>query len=242
MTPDRSGNGYDNVAKAKNYDGKPKYYGRANIGVTTVNLADTGLSALTEADKHNDSDIEKYFWPIFDKRLEMCHQAQKIRAERVSNICAGVAPIMWCDGAIARLDPDEKLDKLVHGGFFTSSIGFAGLYECVKAVTGESHTQTNGKDFGLRVMQHMNDMCNKWKDEEDIDYSIYGSPIESTTYKFAKGLKKRFGIVDGITDRKYVTNSYHVPVFEKINAFEKLQLESEFQKLSPGGWNQYNLL
>ena len=230
LTPDRSGNSFDNVSKAKNWNGKPKYYGRFNIGVSTINLADVALSANGNFDK---------FWQLMDERTELCHTAQKIRAERLSNTKAEVAPILWCDGALARLNPDETLDKLIHGGYCTSSLGYAGLYECVKVMTGESHTQPNGKKFGLEVMQYLNDQCAKWKAEEDIDYSLYGSPIESTTYKFAQALQKRFGVIEGITDRDFVTNSYHIPVFEEINAFEKLAKESEFQKLSPGGAISY---
>jgi ribonucleoside-triphosphate reductase len=243
LTPDRSGNGYNNIAKAKDYDGKPKYWGRFNNGVCTINLADAALSAIevlkeqgTELTQEN---IEKVFWPLMEERTELCHKVQKIRAERLSKTKAEVAPILWCDGALARLDPHETLDPLVHNGYSTSSLGYAALYECVKAVTGESHTQPIGKEFGLRVMQYLNDQCTKWKLAENIDYSVYGSPIESTTYKFATCLKKRFGEVPGITDRDYVTNSYHIPVFEHINAYDKLAKESEFQVLSPGGAISY---
>ena len=230
LTPDRSGNGFDNIAKAKNWDGKPKYYGRFNIGVSTINLADVALSANGD---------EELFWKLMNERTELCHKAQKIRAERLSRTKAEVAPILWCDGALARLNPEDTLESLIHNGYCTSSLGYAGLYECVKVMTGESHTQPKGKEFGLQVMQFLNNQCNKWKAEEDIDYSVYGSPIESTTYKFAQALQKRFGIVKGITDRGYVTNSYHVPVFEEINAFDKLAKEAEFQKLSPGGAISY---
>ena len=233
LTPDRSGNGYNNVAKAKNYDGKPKYWGRFNIGVTTINLVDVALSAQGDIDK---------FWKLLDERTELCHKAQRIRAERLSKTKAEVAPVLWCDGALARLDPEETLEPLIHNGYCTSSLGYAGLYECVKVMTGESHTQENGKKFGLEVMQFLNDQCAKWKEAEDIDYSLYGSPIESTTYKFAQCLQKRFGNVEGITDRDYITNSYHIPVFEEIDAFSKLAKEAEFQKLSPGGCNQHSFL
>lgn len=243
LTPDRSGNGYNNAAKAKNWDGKPKYYGRFNIGVSTVNLVDAALSARQEVIDNNEEltqeNMEKYFWDILDERTEMCHEVQRIRAERLSQTKAEVAPILWCDGALARLNPEETLEPLIHNGYCTSSLGYAGLYECVKTITGKSHTQEVGKEFGLRVMQFLNDQCNKWKAAENIDYSVYGTPIESTTYTFAKGLHNRFGEVKDITDRDYITNSYHVPVFEKISAFDKLAIESEFQKLSPGGAISY---
>lgn len=230
LTPDRSGNGYNNVAKAKNYDGKPKYWGRYNIGVSTINLVDVALSSGGDFDK---------FWKLMDERTELCHEAQKIRAKRLSKTKAEVAPILWCDGALARLDPDETLEKLIHGGYCTSSLGYAGLYECVKYMTGESHTQPNGKKFGIKVMQFLNDQCSKWKADEDIDYSLYGAPIEATTYKFSKCLKKRFGVIEDITDRDFVTNSYHVFVGEEIDAFDKLAKEAEFQVLSPGGAISY---
>ena len=248
LTPDRSGNGFNNIAHAKNWDGRPKYYGRFNIGVSTINLADVALSAEKEIvdrgftivdSKQLQKMKEDIFWELMDERTELCHTVQKIRAERLSNTKAEVAPILWCDGALARLKPEDTLDPLIHNGYCTSSLGYAGLYECVKVMTGESHTQPNGKKFGLRVMQFLNDQCNKWKEEENIDYSVYGSPIESTTYKFAQCLQDRFGRIKGITDREYVTNSYHIPVFEEINAFDKLAKESEFQKLSPGGAISY---
>ena len=210
-------------------NGKAKYYGRFNQGVVTINLVDVALSSLGD---------EESFWKIFDKRLELCHQALQLRHERLATVKADVAPILWRYGALARLDKDETIHKLLHGGYSTISLGYAGLYECVKYMTGYSHTG-QGKEFGLRVMQHLNDACAKWKAAEDIDYSVYGTPIESTTYKFAKSLKKRFGVVEGITDRDYITNSYHVPVFEEIDAFTKLKLESEFQRLSPGGAVSY---
>jgi ribonucleoside-triphosphate reductase len=183
---------------------------------------------------------EKEFWKIFDERLELCHEALQLRHKRLSGITSDVAPLLWQYGAYARLDKGEKLDKLLHGGYSTLSLGYAGLYECVKYMTGDSHTDGGkGEKFALEVMQHMNDKCAEWKKAEDIDYSLYGTPIESTTYKFAKCLKKRFGTVEGITDRNYITNSYHVPVFEEIDAFSKLKLESEFQRLSPGGAISY---
>ena len=210
-------------------NGKPKYYGRFNQGVVTINLVDVALSSLGDFDS---------FWKIFDKRLELCHQALQLRHERLSNVKAEVAPILWQYGALARLDKDDTIHDLLHGGYSTISLGYAGLYECVKYMTGYSHTG-KGKEFGLEVMQHLNDACKKWKAAEDIDYSVYGTPIESTTYKFAKSLRKRFGVIEGITDRDYITNSYHVPVFEEIDAFTKLKLESEFQKLSPGGAVSY---
>lgn len=230
LTPDRSGNGFNNVSQAKDYNGKPKYWGRFNIGVTTINLADAALSSHKDKEK---------FWKILDERLELCHQAQKIRADRLSNTRAEIAPILWCDGALARLNPEDTLDRLIHGGYCTSSLGYAGLYECVKYMTKESHTSSIGHDFGIQVMQYLNDKCQQWKTIENIDYSVYGTPIESTTFNFARHLQERFGIIEGITDRDYITNSYHIPVFEEINAFDKLKVESEFQKLSPGGAISY---
>lgn len=211
--------------------GKPKYYGRFNQGVVTINLVDVALSS--------DGDFEK-FWQIYDERLELCHKALQIRHERLAKAISDVAPILWQHGALARLGKGESIHKLLHGGYSTISLGYAGLYECVKYMTGHSHTDNGkGKEFAMQVMQKMNDVCKIWKDAEDIDYSVYGTPIESTTYKFAKCLKKRFGTVPGITDRGYITNSYHVPVFEEIDAFSKLKLESEFQRLSPGGAISY---
>lgn len=211
--------------------GNPKYYGRFNQGVVTINLPDVALSS--------DKDME-LFWKIFDDRLELCHRALQIRHKRLSKVTSDVAPILWQHGALARLAKGESIHDLLHYGYSTISLGYAGLYECVKYMTGHSHTDESvGKEFGLKVMQYMNDKCKKWKEEEDIDYSVYGTPIESTTYKFAKCLKDRFGVVKGITDRNYITNSYHVPVFEEIDAFTKLKLESEFQKLSPGGAISY---
>lgn len=210
--------------------GNSKYYGRFNQGVVTLNLVDVALSSDKDADK---------FWELMDERTELCHRALQIRHEKLTDTVSDVAPILWQHGALARLKSGETINKLLHGGYSTLSLGYAGLYECVKYITGDSHTSENGKEFGLRVMQYMNDKCNKWKFEENIDYSIYGSPIESTTYKFAKCLKKRFGESKGITDKSYITNSYHVPVFEEIDAFTKLKLESEFQALSPGGAISY---
>ena len=231
LTPDRTMS-LGNIAKAKNYvQGKGKYYGRFNQGVVTINLPDVALSSKKDM---------KTFWKIFDERLELCHKALQIRHKRLSNVTSDVAPILWQDGALARLAPGESIHELLHHGYSTISLGYAGLYECVKYMTGHSHTDKgDGEKFGLEVMQHLNDMAKKWKEEEDIDYSVYGTPIESTTYKFAKCLRDRFGIIKGITDRDYITNSYHVPVFEEIDAFSKLKLESEFQKLSPGGAISY---
>ena len=231
LTPDRSGNGYDNVARAKNYEpGKPKYYGRFNQGVVTINLPDVALSSGGDFDK---------FWEIFDERLELCHKALRCRHERLKGTLSDAAPILWQYGALARLDQGETIDKLLHGGYSTISLGYAGLYECVKYMTGASHTDEKGTPFALEVMQHMNDKCTEWKTAEDIDYSIYGTPLESTTYKFAKCLQRRFGIIPGVTDKGYITNSYHVHVSEKIDAFDKLKFESEFQALSPGGAISY---
>lgn len=231
LTPDRSGNGFDNVSKAKNWDGKPKYYGRFNQGVVTINLPDIALSSGGDIDR---------FWELFEERTELCHKALRLRHERLLGTPSDVAPILWQHGALARLDKGETIDKLLYGGYSTISLGYAGLYECVKYMTGHSHTDGDiGEKFGLEVMQALNDKCNEWKAEEDIDYSLYGSPIESTTYKFAKCLKKRFGVIDGITDKDYITNSYHVHVTEEIDAFDKLALEAKFQKLSPGGAISY---
>ena len=231
LTPDRSGNGWNNVANAQNYvPGKPKYYGRFNQGVVTINLPDVALSSGGEPDK---------FWKIFDERLELCHRALQYRHNRLKGTLSDAAPILWQYGALARLKKGEPIDKLLYGGYSTISLGYAGLYECCKYMTGKSHTDPAAKPFALSVMQHMNDKCNEWKNAENIDYSLYGTPLESTTYKFAKCLQKRFGIVPGITDRNYITNSYHVHVTEKIDAFTKLKFESEFQRLSPGGAISY---
>ena len=208
---------------------KPKYYGRFNQGVVTINLVDVALSSNQDEDK---------FWKIYEERLELCHKALRIRHERLSKVTSDVAPILWQYGGFARLKKGEKIHPLLHGGYSTISLGYAGLYECVKYMTGYSHTG-EGKEFGIQVMQKLNDKCKEWKEAEDIDYSVYGTPIESTTYKFAKCLKNRFGVIEGITDRNYITNSYHVPVFEEIDAFSKLKLESEFQRLSPGGAISY---
>ena len=231
LTPDRSGNGYDNVARAKNYEpGKPKYYGRFNQGVVTINLPDVALSA--------DRDVDK-FWKIFDERLDLCHKALRCRHDRLCGTLSDAAPILWQYGALARLDKGEKIDSLLYGGYSTISLGYAGLYECVKALTGHSHTDPEGEELGLAIMQHMNDRCAEWKAAEDIDYSLYGTPLESTPYKFAKCLQRRFGVIPGITDKGYITNSYHVHVTEQIDAFSKLAFESKFQRLSPGGAISY---
>ena len=212
-------------------EGKPKYYGRFNQGVVTINLVDVALSA--------DKDMD-LFWKIMEDRLELCHRALQIRHKRLSKATSDVAPILWQHGALARLGKGESIHELLHHGYSTISLGYAGLYECVKHMTGKSHTDGGkGKEFALEVMQKLNDKCKEWKEKEDIDYSVYGTPIESTTYKFAKALRERFGKIKGITDRDYITNSYHVPVFEEIDAFTKLKLESEFQKLSPGGAISY---
>lgn len=212
-------------------NGNPKYYGRFNQGVVTINLVDVALSS--------NGDMET-FWKLFETRTELCHKALQLRHKRLENTPSDVAPILWQHGALARLEKGETIDRLLHNGYSTISLGYAGLYECVKYMTNRSHTDGDiGEKFGLEVMQALNDKCNQWKEAEHIDYSLYGSPIESTTYKFAKCLKKRFGIIEGITDRDYITNSYHVPVFEEINAFDKLATESKFQRLSPGGAISY---
>ena len=210
--------------------GKPKYYGRFNQGVVTINLVDVALSSKGNFEK---------FWKIFDERLALCHRALQARHKRLLGTPSDAAPILWQYGALARLKKGEKIDKLLFGGYSTISLGYAGLYECVKYMTGKSHTDAGAKPFALSVMQHMNDKCNEWKKAENIDYSLYGTPLESTTYKFAKCLQKRFGIVPGITDKNYITNSYHVHVSEQIDAFTKLKFESDFQKLSPGGAISY---
>lgn len=211
-------------------NGQPKYYGRFNQGVVTINLPDVGLSAKGDM---------KQFWKIFEDRLELCHRALQIRHERLTGTLSDASPIHWQYGALARLEKGETIDKLLHGGYSTISLGYAGLYECVKAMTGKSHTDPEAKDFALQVMQYMNDKCKQWKAAESIDYSLYGTPIESTTYKFAKCLQNRFGVIEGITDKGYITNSYHVHVTEEIDAFTKLSFESEFQALSPGGAISY---
>ena len=210
--------------------GKPKYYGRFNQGVVTINLVDVALSSKGNFEK---------FWKIFDERLALCHRALQARHKRLLGTPSDAAPILWQYGALARLKKGEKIDKLLFGGYSTISLGYAGLYECVKYMTGKSHTDAGAKPFALSVMQHMNDKCNEWKKAENIDYSLYGTPLESTTYKFAKCLQKRFGIVPGITDKNYITNSYHVHVSEQIDAFTKLKFESDFQRLSPGGAISY---
>ena len=231
LTPDRSGNGYDNVANAGNYEpGKPKYYGRFNQGVVTINLVDVACSSQGD---------EKKFWEIFDERLELCHEALMCRHNRLKGTLSDAAPILWQYGALARLPKGEPIDKLLYGGYSTISLGYAGLYECVKYMTGHSHTEAEGTPFALEVMQHMNDKCTEWKEASNIDFSLYGTPLESTTYKFAKCLQRRFGIIPGVTDKGYITNSYHVHVSEEIDAFDKLKFESQFQRLSPGGAISY---
>ena len=232
LTPDRfTDAGIGNIANAGNYEpGKHKYYGRFNQGVVTINLPDVALSS--------GGDLEK-FWSIFDERLELCHRALLCRHERLKGTLSDVAPILWQYGACARLKKGETIDELLYHGYSTISLGYAGLYECVKYMTGKSHTDPEATPFALDVMQHMNDACKKWKEESDIDFSLYGTPLESTTYKFAKCLQRRFGIIEGITDKGYITNSYHVHVTEEINAFDKLKFEAQFQHLSPGGAISY---
>lgn len=231
LTPDRSGNGFNNVANALNYDpSKPKYYGRFNQGVVTINLPDVALSSHQDMDK---------FWKIFDERLELCHRALLCRHERLMGTLSDAAPILWQYGALARLKKGETIDKLLVGGYSTISLGYAGLYECVKYMTGHSHTEKEGTPFAMAVMQRMNDKCAEWKAASDIDFSLYGTPLESTTYKFAKCLQRRFGIIPGVTDKGYITNSYHVHVSEEIDAFDKLKFEGMFQQLSPGGAISY---
>lgn len=235
LSVDRFTEKYGNIANAKNYDGKPKYWGRFNQGVVSINLPDVAFSSGGDMDK---------FWQLMDERTELCHKALKCRHERLEGTLSDVAPILWQDGAFARLKPGEKIDELLHHGYSTISLGYAGLYECVKYMTGHSHSDHGlGEKFGLEVMEYLNEKCEKWKAEEDIDYSPYGTPIESTTDKFAHSLKNRFGDdifikLDG-KDRNYITNSYHVPVFEHINPFEKLEIESKFQALSTGGAVSY---
>ena len=232
LTPDRfTDAGIGNIANAGNYEpGKHRYYGRFNQGVVTINLPDVALSSGGNMSS---------FWEIFDERLELCHRALQYRHNRLKGTLSDSAPILWQYGACARLEKGEPIDKLLFNGYSTISLGYAGLYECVKYMTGKSHTDPEATPFALQVMQHMNDKCNQWKKEENIDYSIYGTPLESTTYKFAKCLQKRFGVIPGITDKGYITNSYHVHVTEKIDAFTKLAFESQFQKLSPGGAISY---
>lgn len=211
-------------------NGKPKYYGRFNQGVVTINLVDVACSSKRDMNK---------FWQIFDERLELCYRALMCRHERLKGTPSDVAPILWQHGALARLKKGETIDKLLYGGYSTISLGYAGLYECVKYMTGKSHTDPSATPFAIEVMQHLNDACTKWKEQENIDFSLYGTPIESTTYKFAKCLQKRFGKIEGVTDKNYITNSYHIHVTEHINAFDKLTFESQFQKLSPGGAISY---
>lgn len=233
LTPDTfTDKGVGNISKAKNYiEGKHKYYGRFNQGVVTINLVDIALSSEKDVDK---------FWEIFEERTELCHKALRIRHEKLKGTPSDVAPILWQYGGIARLNKGETIDPLLYNGYSTISLGYAGLYECVKYMTGRSHSdEGEGEKFGLEVMQALNDKCEQWKTAENIAYSLYGSPIESTTYKFAKCLKNRFGIIEGITDKDYITNSYHIPVFERIDPFEKLRIEAKFQKLSPGGAISY---
>ena len=231
LTPDRSGNGFDNVANAGNYEpGKPKYYGRFNQGVVTINLVDVACSSEGDMDR---------FWQIFDERLDLCRKALMCRHNRLKGTLSDAAPILWQYGALARLKKGEPIDKLLYGGYSTISLGYAGLYECVKYMTGKSHTDNAATPFAMDVMQHMNDKCTEWKNESDIDFSLYGTPLESTTYKFSKALQRRFGLIEGITDKGYITNSYHVHVSEEIDAFTKLKFESEFQRLSPGGAISY---
>ncbi len=232
LTPDRfTDAGIGNIANAGNYQpGKHKYYGRFNQGVVTINLPDVALSS--------GGNIEK-FWKIFDERLELCHRALLCRHERIKGTLSDAAPILWQYGACARLKKGEPIDELLYHGYSTISLGYAGLYECVKYMTGKSHTDPSATPFALSIMQHMNDACAKWKKEKDIDFSLYGTPLESTTYKFAKCLQKRFGIIEGITDKGYITNSYHVHVTEPIDAFKKLEFEAQFQHLSPGGAISY---
>ena len=230
LTPDRSEGGYNNVAKAKNYEpNKPKYYGRFNQGVVTINLVDVACSA---------PELNK-FWELLDQRLELCHRALQERHKRLLGTVADISPIHWQYGALARLDKGETIDKLLYNGYSTLSLGYAGLWECVYRLSGKKLTEPEGKELGLKVMQALNDACAKWKAAENIDYSLYGTPIESTTYKFAKCLKKKFGEIPGVTDRDYITNSYHVHVTEPIDAFSKIALEAEFQALSPGGAISY---
>ena len=231
LTPDRSGNGYSNAANALNYDpNKPKYYGRFNQGVVTINLVDVALSSHGDLDK---------FWQIFDERCELCHKALQCRHERLKGTMSDAAPILWQYGALARLKKGEKIDRLLFGGYSTISLGYAGLWECVYALIGKKLTEPDGEKLGLEIMAKLNEYTAKWKAAEDIDYSLYGTPIESTTYRFAKCLQQRFGVIKGVTDRNYITNSYHIHVTEPIDAFTKLTTEAKFQQLSPGGAISY---
>jgi len=231
LTPDRTMR-VGNIAKAKNYvEGKGKYYGRFNQGVVTINLPDVALSSRKNREE---------FWQLLEERLELCHKALQIRHKRLSNATSDVAPILWQYGALARLEKGESIHELLHHGYSTISLGYAGLYECVKYMTGKPHTDGDvGEKLAIEIMQKLNEVCNKWKTEEDIDYTVYGIPLESTAYKFAKCLKERFGTIDGITDKNYIMNSYHVPTEEKIDIFVKLQLESKLQELSSGGAISY---
>ena len=230
LTPDRSGNGFDNIARAKNYEpNKPKYYGRFNQGVVTINLVDVACSVDNLAD----------FWKLLEQRLQICHLGLQEKHKRLEGTVSDISPIHWQYGALARLEKGEKIDKLLHGGYSTLSLGYAGLWECVYKLIGKKLTEPDGKNLALEILKVLNDACAKWKAEEDIDYSLYGTPIESTTYKFAKCLQKKFGIIPGVTDKDYITNSYHVHVTEPIDAFNKLALEADFQALSPGGAISY---
>lgn len=224
---DETRNGWNNIARAKNYDGRPKYYGRFNCGVCTINLPDVGLSA------HKDMDA---FWRILDERLELCHKALLWRHKHLMGTKSDAAPILWQHGALARLNKGETIDALLKDGYSTISLGYAGIYECVMAMLGVSHTTQEGKQFAIDILKHLNDKCDEWNAECNMGASVYGSPIEMTTYKFAAALKRRFGIIKGITDHDYVTNSYHVSVREPIDAFSKLSIEGEFQKYSLGGF------
>ena len=232
LTPDRfTDKGIGNIAHAKNYqDNKHKYYGRFNQGVVTLNLVDVACSSFKDENK---------FWQIMDERLDLCYRALMCRHERLKGTPSDVAPVLWQHGALARLKKGETIDRLLFDGYSTISLGYAGLYECTKYMTGHSHVDSEGKEFALKVMHRLNDACNSWKAATNIDFSIYGTPLESTTYKFAKSLQKRFGKIEGVTDRNYITNSYHVHVTEQIDAFSKLKFESEFQALSPGGAISY---
>lgn len=238
LTPDDFTDTIGNIANAENYEPKKhRYYGRFNQGVVTINLVDVALSAKKSAESAGD--VEATFWRIFEERLELCHRALRCRHERLLGTKSDVAPILWQHGALARLQPGETIDRLLFNGYSTISLGYAGLYECVLAMTGKSHTDVGAKDFAIAIMQKMNDKCAEWKKAENIAYSVYGTPLESTTYKFAKCLQNRFGKIEDITDHDYITNSYHVNVREHIDAFTKLKFEAEFQKLSPGGAISY---
>nr|DAQ48011.1 MAG TPA: anaerobic ribonucleoside triphosphate reductase [Bacteriophage sp.] len=241
LTPDEFTERMGNISNAGDYNGKHKYYGRFNCGVCTVNLADVALSAREESNKKG-TDILDTFWEILNERTELCHRALQVRIKRLSNTESDVAPILWQHGALARLKKGEKLEKLVHNNYSTASLGYAALYECVMALIGKSHTTEEGQALGLEVLQFLNDKCTEWKQAENVGYSVYGSPIESTTYKFAKCLRERFGVIKDITDHDYLTNSYHISVREKIDAFTKFNIESKFQKLSPGGYNKIDII